>query len=161
MSEAFECVVVAATKSVVADRLHILAGLAENHVLEVDQIGSHSVVYWTFSHRRDFGKFGEDVCATLSRFFDRAVLVRYDSGACFRYSSLYIEGIHDKSFQLADEKWAILDDDARPDPSQGVFMTSEMLKSKEYETIENAIQLGLKEVGFGDWGRLLEMMARL
>ncbi|MBN9517376.1 hypothetical protein J0H58_02480 [bacterium] len=161
MSEVFECVVVAAPKSAVADRLHDLVSLVDNHVLEVEQIGNHSIIYWNFSHRREFGNFGEQICALFSRYFERAVLARYDSGTCFRYSSLFTKGIQDKSFQLADEKWALLDDEARPDPSQGVFLISEMVKGKEYETIENAIQLGLNELGFGDWKRLLEMMAHL
>jgi len=162
MSVVFECVVLAAPKSAVVTQLHAVNGLAEEHAIEVEVINdSFVVIYWDFFHRREFGDYGEQLSAILSRHFGRAVLVRYDSGTCFRASVLFIDGLQEKSFHLADEKWVLLDEEGRPDPSQGVFLTHEMVKGKEYETIENAVQLGLKELGFGDWKSLLTMMDHL
>jgi hypothetical protein len=73
-----------------------------------------SLVYQATPNRRNFGDKGETLAAILSQLCEEAVLVRYDSGTCYRYSALYRGGKLVHQYTLADELWIPLDSEGNP-----------------------------------------------
>ena len=110
----------------------------------------------------DFTFKMDGVAEHLSITFGFALLVRYDDRIGHRSSAYIVDGRLQSSYGEEDEIWVLLDDNGEPLLSGPRFHTSELDPDPdvEYETIENAIQLGLKDFGAGDWEILHAAMTR-
>ncbi len=98
---------------------------------------------WVFSSEMEY------VASQISVIFSKAILVRYDDRVGYRESILFQEGLPLKTFDLADEIWVMLDENGEPIVN-GLKFTTEQIEdddNEEYETICNAIQLGLESLG--------------
>ncbi len=95
----------------------------------------------------------DELGSALSSTFGRALVVRYDSRIGHRSSS-YCEGGNELCrFGEEDEVYSPLDDDGAITGVRVSF--DELDEEEEYETIENAIELGLRRLGAGRWEDLL------
>src|SRR5262249_30741889 len=112
-------------------------------------------------NRRNFGEKGDTLAAILSQLCEEAVLVRYDSGTCYRYSALYRGGKLVHQYTLADELWIPLDSEGNPVLAERAGHSHEQQPGLEYETLKNAVQLGLEEVGYKDWHGFLAVISQL
>ncbi|MGB3641328.1 MAG: hypothetical protein WBA39_27690 [Rivularia sp. (in: cyanobacteria)] len=98
---------------------------------------------WVFSSEMEY------VASQISIIFSKAILVRYDDRVGYRESILFQEGLPLKTFDLADEIWVMLDENGEPIVN-GLKFRIEQIEDdddEEYETICNAIQLGLESLG--------------
>jgi len=100
----------------------------------------------------------EQVAADLSKIVGKALVVRYDSRIGHRTSELFINGNMEKAFDEADEVYVLLDEDGEPLVDGERFKLAGMDSDQEYDTIENAIELGLKSLCSGDWEKLLSFI---
>jgi hypothetical protein len=97
------------------------------------------------------------MCRSLSIPFGRALLVRY-SRLGHRSSRLCIAGEETACFGKDDELFVPLDDRGYPITSATPKSRFEWEPNEEYETISNAIQLGLERLGVGRWDSLFDLM---
>jgi hypothetical protein len=98
----------------------------------------------------------ECAATALAKSFGQVLLVRYDDQIGHRSSALYESGREKVAYGEEDEIWVLLDDDGAPDMSGPRLRVDQLDPDPdvEYETIENAIQLGLRDFGWERW-RLL------
>lgn len=92
----------------------------------------------------------EYVASQISIIFHQSILVRYDNRVGYRESILFNEGILLKKFDLADELWVMLDEYGESitnGEKLSIAQIDDDDDEKEYETICNAIQLGLDSLG--------------
>ena len=100
-------------------------------------------INWIFSPEMEY------VASQVSVLFYQAILVRYDDRVGYRESIIFQEGYPIKSFNSADEIWVMIDENGEP-IDNGEKFTIEQIEDdddEEYETIYNAIQLGLELLG--------------
>ena len=91
----------------------------------------------------------EYIASQISVILSQAILIRYDDRVGYRESIIFQEGYPIKRFDLADEIWVMLDEDGKPIVN-GRKMRIKQIEDNEdekYETIYNAIQLGIDLVG--------------
>ncbi|SRR6266496_5368397 len=90
----------------------------------------------------------------------RDVLVaRYDSRSGHVSSTLYKNGTVYKAFDEDDEIYVLLDEDGTPLVNGQQFQYADLDPNEEYDTLYNAIQLGLEEMRLAPvWPRLLELI---
>ena len=66
----------------------------------------------------------------------------------------------EKAFEEADEVYVLLDEDGEPLVDGERLKLAGMDSDQEYDTIENAIELGLQSLGSGDWEKLLSFIGQ-
>jgi hypothetical protein len=99
-----------------------------------------------------------DVAVSLSRTFGKSLLVRYDDRVGYRSAVYFVEGVEEAVYAADDELWVPLDDEGDLVLSENPIHKTEFDEDTEYETIENAIQLGLKRFGVGEWAALQRLI---
>lgn len=115
-------------------------------------------ISWKFSSEIEY------VASQISLSFSKALLIRYDDRVGYRESIVFQKGYSIKRFDLADEIWVMLDDGGEPIVN-GKQFTIEQIEDDdddEYETICNAIQLGLEsiEINKNTWREIRSFITR-
>jgi hypothetical protein len=152
MSEVFEGVLLTATFNEVEQAVKTLPSSLNPRL---KRLGDVSVVYCDNQrNRRPFSPDIERIASDLSGNLGKALVVRYDSGVGHRSSKLFVNRNMEKAFCETDEVFVPLDEDGYPLLDGERFKLPDMDPDQEYETIENAIQLGLQSLGAGDWKEL-------
>jgi hypothetical protein len=103
----------------------------------------------------------DELAAAISAECCPALLVRYDSSVGHRSSRLYLDGHLKRDFTDRDELFVPLDEAGLPVTSQPQLKFAELAPDKEYETIQNAVELGLASLGRGQWSDLKRLMGRV
>jgi hypothetical protein len=100
----------------------------------------------------------DQLAAEVSRRGGRVLLARFDSRVGKRSSAIFENGEQRQAFGEADELYVPLDE--RGDPVRDAPpMTLTMLDPKEeHETIQNALQVGLRALGRGSWDELFRLI---
>lgn len=160
MSEMFEgaiCRCPAATA-----RAHA-AAMVNPISIEAFELPDNLLVVCQSSPRRS-SAFADDMdCFTceISKSITKALLIRYDSRVGHRSSRLYVEGHLKREFGQNDELFVPLDEKGEPITTGPHIKFNEMVANEEYETIKNAIELGLSEFGSGSWTDLKQLIGRI
>ena len=113
---------------------------------------------------RDDYRFAEqmdEIAAGLSTHLGVVLAFEYDSRVGHRASREYRNGDLVASYGEADELWVQIDEQGYPIPTSERFHVDELLDDVEYETIENAIDLGLKAISAGRWSDLHDLLGDL
>lgn len=145
--------------------LSISKQVSSNLKLEAEKVNDYlSAICRVENDRKKmiFSPEMEYVSSQVSVVFSKALLVRYDDRVGYRSSVLFQEGNPIKSFDLEDEIWVITDEDGEP-IVDGKKFTIEQIKDddeEEYETIYNAIQLGLESLGVNAWSEVHSFITR-
>jgi hypothetical protein len=100
-----------------------------------------------------------ELAMLFSKKLGKTLAIYYDSRIGLRASDYFSNGEHIRSFGQNDELYVQLDEDGEPNDLGKRFKYSELLPDDEYETIENAIELGLKELGQNKWTGLLSYIS--
>jgi hypothetical protein len=102
----------------------------------------------------------EHIAEQVSEVTGSALLFRYDSRIGHRSSTLYERGKPVREFGLADERWVRLDEHGERILNGRTYSADELDPdpNAEYETLQNAIELGLDAFGAGNWDEILERM---
>ena len=88
-----------------------------------------------------------DVARLLSRECGRALFVSYDTRVAGRHAELYESGSLARAFDENDELYVPLRQDGDPDLEHAPLAVTDLSPDCEYETVKNAIQLGLEQLG--------------
>jgi len=157
MSEVFEGMIVPASAESLWPEHDIHArGL----VLETQDLGDDLAVVYRSDPRSEggFTQRMEEFAAEASMRAPRILLVRFDSRTGHRSAALFENGKRKQDFGETDELYVPLDEAGEPIGDAPRLRRSELDPDQEYETIENAIQLGLKALGRGKWPDLFRMI---
>jgi hypothetical protein len=88
-----------------------------------------------------------------------ALVARYDSRSGYVSSELYNNGKLSKGFDEDDEVYVLLGEDGMPLVQGKQFRYADLDPDEEYDTLYNAIQLGLDEMALAQiWPRLLDLI---
>lgn len=159
MSEIFEGVVIRVPAKVVES---VIANL--NTDLEFGLFGLSgqlSILYRNDAREvAEFSNTTNWLAEKLSRPLAQTLLVRYDSRIGHRSSVLYVNGALKREFGMKDELFVPLNEDGEPILTAPRLRFTELNPEEEYETIENAIQLGLTELGDGNWSDIKKWIGR-
>ena len=99
---------------------------------------------------------------TLSRGVDQAMVVAYDTRTGTRIAVLFERGELRAEFGEEDELWVALDEKGEAIAGSDQLRLDELLPECEYETVWNAVQLGLREMGkLEAWPILRQAISRL
>ena len=133
-----------------------LSDLFPLKALNASEIASGiSVVYDNGYRQNDnFLSFAVRLSLYLSTQFDNALLVIYNDQTGQRISVHYIKGEENSRFTVDDEIFIPLDEQGEPVLSAKRLTLYELDEDEEYETVENAIELGLKKFGGLEWSVL-------
>jgi hypothetical protein len=101
----------------------------------------------------------ETLAAELAKHLQWVLLVRYDSRIGHRSSAIF-KGRTQSAFGDTDELYVPLDESGMPVLSAQPLHVDALRSDEEYETVKNAIQLGLDVVGVNQWERLFTLMTR-
>jgi hypothetical protein len=158
MSEVFEGVLLASPFNEVQKAVRTLPSSLS---LKVEKLDDLSVVSRNDQvGRPQFSQEIEQVATGLSNILGKALVVRHDSRIGHRTSELFINGNMERAFDEDDEVWVLLDEDGEPLVDGKRFKLADLDPDQEYETIENAIELGIQSLGSGDWKELRSFMGR-
>ena len=128
--------------------------------LETHQIGDGLTAVYRSDPRPEaaFCSKMDELAAEVSRRGERVLLARFDSRVGKRSSAIFENGERRQAFSEADELYVPLDE--RGDPVRDAPpLTLAMLDPREeYETIQNALQLGLRALGRGSWDELFRLI---
>ena len=156
MSEIFEGILSPAQATSFAEARGRECGL----VLETQEIGDGLTAVYRSDPRQEatFSSKMDELAAEVSRRGGRVLLARFDSRVGKRSSAIFEDGERRQVFGEADELYVPLDE--RGDPvGDAPPLTLAMLDPKEeYETIQNALQLGLRALGRGSWDELFRLI---
>lgn len=111
--------------------------------------------------QRDVAAFEGEIdhlAAELSKSFGKALVVRYDSRVGHRSSVFFRDGAMVCSYGEDDELFVPLDVNGAPITIAPPIKRADFSEGEEYETMCNAIQLGLVTLGVGEWNLLFELM---
>lgn len=103
-----------------------------------------------------FSEKFDELGAVLSSTYGKALVVRYDSRIGHRSSTYFEAGAEVASFGEKDEIYSPLKDDGSVTGTRITF--DKLDDDEEYETIENAIELGLNRLAMGTWEDLRFMI---
>jgi hypothetical protein len=109
-------------------------------------------------HEYAFTEDLDGIAEALSKTLGTSLVVRYDDRIGHRSSKLYRDGELIRSFGEDDEVYVLLDEDGEPIPEGERFSLQDLDPDEEYETIKNAIQLGLEGLGRGDWPSVFDLI---
>ncbi|MDZ8051425.1 MAG: hypothetical protein RMX68_004135 [Aulosira sp. ZfuVER01] len=150
MSNVFEAIVCRSNFDIAKN---LLATISSELTLEVVKINEAlSVIYRVEEnrHRLIFSQQIEDLASQLSLEISAVLVVRYDSKIGHRSSILFKQGLPISSFDEKDEIWVLLDEE-NPLIDGARFSINSMKDDEEYESICNAIGLGLHALGLENW----------
>ena len=95
-----------------------------------------------------------------SRLFDRALFIVYNDQTGDRYSEYMENGRSVAEFGAQNELYVPLNEKGEPETEHRPLQHRELVKDVEYETIRNAIQLGLEGIGSPDlWENIRRLAA--
>jgi hypothetical protein len=103
----------------------------------------------------------DELAKTLSHRAGRCLVVEYDSRTGTRSSKLFENGDHILDFGEEDEIYAPLDRHGQPKTDGLRLRLAELDPAEEYETIQNAIELGMAKLGVCAWKELKTIIAQL
>jgi len=115
--------------------------------LTIEKLNEYTMVYR--NDPRSQAIFTEEidgVAAHVSRNVGKTLVIRYDSRIGHRSSRLFEDGMLQCSFGAEDEVWVPVDEEGLPVKDGPVYKETELLPGEEYETIQNAIELGIQEM---------------
>jgi hypothetical protein len=160
MSEVFEGVI---SKVSAATARSAVEDIGIPLSLDVSELpGQLSVIYRSDPRQSSaFSSEMERLAREISKRFSLALLVRYDSRIGHRSSSLYVDGNLRKRFGQNDKLFVPLDEDGEPLTTGPRAKFTELVDGEEYETIQNAIELGLAELGGVNWPDLKLLIGRI
>lgn len=101
----------------------------------------------------------EHVAETLSTKFKKALVFRYDSRIGYRSSTIFFNGHPTESFDEKDEVYVLVDDNGTPLNDGQKYHVDELSDEGDYETIQNAIDLGLQALGMGTWDEVHKIVS--
>lgn len=158
MSVIFEGILVNSTNF---SKLVELTKLKEINLSQIAFDTEHSLIYK--ENAREFSKDIFEIAVYLSTKLETVLLIRYDSRISYRSSTLYREGKKIKEFSEEDELFVPLDEDGEPLTDNQRLKQSDFLPDEEYETVMNAIQLGLESINIdpGKWEKLVDLINTL
>ena len=110
-------------------------------------------------------QFDNSVCelaAEMSKQCDVAMVVRWDDRIGLRESRVFRDGALSQMFSVDDELYVMLDDDGMPLKDGRKFREQELdeYDDEEFETYENALELGCNDAGFCEWNTLHSFIQR-
>jgi len=156
MSEVFEGIIFPTPATSFAE----VHGRERGLELETHEIGDGLTTVYRSDPRKDgaFSSKMDELAAEVSRLGEMVLLARFDSRVGKRSSAIFENGERRQVFGEADELYVPMDE--RGDPIRDAPpLTLAMLDPKEeYETIQNAIQLGLRALGRGSWDELFRLI---
>ncbi|BAY81410.1 hypothetical protein NIES267_08860 [Calothrix parasitica NIES-267] len=147
MSSVFEAILFKASFEQIKDNIN--QKISTNIKLYLGKINDDLSCFHVVENSRNFFYDLEYVASQISIIFSQALLIRYDGRVAYRESTVFQEGYPIKKFDLADEIWVMLDKGGKPIVN-GTQFTVEQISdndNEEYETVYNAIQLGIKSIG--------------
>lgn len=100
----------------------------------------------------------EDIAAQLSLSLGPTIVARFDSIIGYRSSMVFENGVLVQIFAQDDEIYAPLDEEGEPMVNGPRVRLAELKPSEEYDTLQNAIQLGLEFVGQDVWENLFDFI---
>jgi hypothetical protein len=115
--------------------------------LTIEKLNEYTIVYR--NDPRSQAIFTEEidgVAAHVSRNVGKILVIRYDSRIGHRSARLFEDGMLQCSFGAEDEVWVPVDEEGLPFKDGPVYKETELLRGEEYETIQNAIELGIQEL---------------
>lgn len=159
MSEVFEGLVVRADRDVVAQQLR--RGTPRFDVRS-EVLGDGLTVSFRTAPRDQmlFSEEWDRVAASVSESLGPVLVIRFDSRESHRSAALYQAGRLRETYTGEDELFVPLDDEGMPVTGAPPINAADLDPDEEYETAVNAIELGLRDLGAGDWPRLLAVIAR-
>jgi hypothetical protein len=161
MSEVYNCLVIPQPLHTVAAVYHETA--YSDVPYEFERVNADVTLMYHQAPRDDY-RFAEEmdeIAVGLSTRLGAVLVFEYDSRVGHRASRVYKDGELTATFGEADELWVPLDEQGYPILTADRLHTGELLNDVEYETVENAINLGLKTVGAGDWSDLHDFLDEL
>lgn len=106
-----------------------------------------------------FRKEIDSLASEVSLDAGTVLVARYDSRSGYASSNLYRHGTLTQQFDEEDEVYVLLGEDGMPQVNGRYFRYAELDPDAEYDTLFNAIQLGLEQMGASNvWPRLLQLM---
>ncbi|OUL27871.1 hypothetical protein BV378_08955 [Nostoc sp. RF31YmG] len=154
MSNVFEAIICAID---FARANNLLATISSELTLEVVKINETlSVIYRVEQNRPKliFDRQIEYLASQLSLEISAVLVARYDSRIGHRSSIVFKEGLPIYSFDENDEIWVLLNEEGNPLIDGENFSINSMKDDEEYETICNAIQLGLQALGVENYNEV-------
>ncbi|OUL33864.1 hypothetical protein BV372_15195 [Nostoc sp. T09] len=134
-------------------KLVLLTKISSGLTLEVITINEILCVIYRVEENRNkliFSRQIEYLASQLSLEISAVLVARYDSRVGHRSSILFEESLPMSSFDENDKIWVLLDEEGNPLIDGERFSINSMKDDQEYETICNAIQLGLQALGVED-----------
>jgi hypothetical protein len=161
VSEVFEGVLFRGVAALVQP---VLDNAREQFPVDLEPVGKGLSALFRTGPRADaeFSETMDRVAALTSELTGSALLIRYDSRVGYRSSALYQQGRLVRAVGPADERWIRLDRHSERQVNGPTYSVDELEldPDAEYETLENAVELGLDALGAGDWDELRLFMAR-
>jgi hypothetical protein len=156
MSEIFEGIVSPAQATSFAEVHGRECGLD----LETHDIGDGLTAVYRSDPREEatFSSKMDELAAEVSRQAGKVLLARFDSRVGKRSSAIFENGERRQMFAEADELYVPLDEKGDPVRDAPPLTLAMLDPKEEYETIQNAIQLGLRALGRGSWDELLRVI---
>ena len=146
MSELYEGVVIVGDIDTVSSRFDSLDSTRTLRLVRFDD--------WTFGAypvalRADLidDAHTDAIARHLSGSCGNALAVLYDDRTGLRASKLFRDGKLVREFGELDEQWVRLGEDGYPDANGTVLSADELDPDDEYECIQDAISLGLADLG--------------
>ena len=123
--------------------------ISSNLNLKFDKINEQLSCFSVIEDKRLFSSDLDYVASKISIILSEAILIRYDHRVGYRESVVFQEGYPIQKFDLEDEIWVILDEKRKPIINGKKNKLEEIRDddNEEYETICNAIQLGIGYIG--------------
>ncbi|MEM7717149.1 MAG: hypothetical protein AAF349_26970 [Cyanobacteria bacterium P01_A01_bin.68] len=146
MSCVFEGILTKASSEKV--KYNVNQKISTNLKLKFEKLNDYLSCFNVVENSRNFSSDLDSVASQISEIFSQAILIRYDDRIGYRESIIFEKGVPVKQFNLADEIWVMLDEDGNPILDSQQFTIDQIEEDdEEYETIYNAIQLGIEFVG--------------
>jgi hypothetical protein len=105
-----------------------------------------------------FAEAFDGLAEFLSDRLGTSLVIRHDDRIGHRSSKLYRNGELVQAFGEDDELYVLLDEEGEPISDGERFSLRELDPDEEYETVKNAIQLGLDGLGRGDWNSVFSLI---
>lgn len=165
MSNVFEGILLKSTNGSIKNAIN-----PKNSRWVLCSFNSFMLIYSKFGSR-DF--FEDDLlkeAEDLSLDFGSALVIRLDTRESYRFSACYENGKIIKIFENKDEIWVLLDDFGKPilDGFRYTTFESDRMRSEEpelyeFETVLNAIEIGMDYFGLdsSDWKLIEHFIAKL
>ncbi|MBV6626708.1 MAG: hypothetical protein KI793_27855 [Rivularia sp. (in: Bacteria)] len=149
MSCIFEAILFKANFEQIKDNIN--QEISTNLKLRLDKINDDFSCFHVVENSRIFSSESEIDCVAsqISIICSQALLIRYEGRVAYRESTVFQEGYPIKKFDLDDEIWVMVDENGEPIINGKQFRVEQIEDDddEEYETIYNAIGLGIEYIG--------------